>query len=198
MRFSDGTIYGIVHAPHDEWLLTRLPSGVGGIMHLPAKGGKKVVMPDGEVFWADLASAEAFDGIPEVADAEALLAWFWSEGNARLADPVLRDDALDAVPAWPEDEATCTAALAEVLRAAGRPGGTLEILGGTAAGATARAWRLDGADLGVSAPDLKAALDAVLARLGPVFETPRLSAKARGRRSGLGAPQRGTLVLEIG
>jgi len=198
MRFSDGTIYGIVHAPYDEWLLIRQPNGVGGILHLPAKGGRKVIMPDGEVFRADLDSAEAFDGIPEVADGEALLAWFWAEGNARLADPILRDDALDAVPVWPEDEAACTAALAEVLRAAGRPGGTLEILGGTAAGGAARAWRLDGVDLGASAPDLKAALDVVLARLGPIFETPRLSAKARGRRSGLGAPQRGILTLEIG
>lgn len=187
-----------MHAPRDEWLLTRLPGGVGGLLHLPARGGKAVRMPDGEVFRADLASAEAFDGIPEVADGEALLAWFWGEGNARLPDPILRDDVLSADPAWPEDEAACVAALSEALRAAGRPSGALLVLAGTAAGAPARAWRLDGADLGAVDPALKGAFDAVLARLGPRLEVPRLSAGAKGRRSGLGPLQRAEIEIALG
>jgi hypothetical protein len=197
MRFPEGTIYGIVHAPHDEWLLTRLPSGIGGLMHLPAKGGKTVRMPDGETFRADLSSAEAFDGMPEVTSAEELLDWFWREGNARLQDPVLRDDVLSADPAWPEGEAACIAALSAALRAAGRGAGTLEVLAGTAAGAPARAWRLDGVDLAASDPALKAVFDGILARLGPTLEVPRLSAKAKGRRSGLGPLQRAELRLSL-
>jgi hypothetical protein len=210
MRFLKGTIYGIVHALHDAWLLARLPSGVGSMMHSPTKSGKMVWMPGGEIFRADPSYAEAFDGMLAVASAEELLYWFWRKGtracrirfyattsSRRILPGDLDRQGRLVPPDCPEDEAACITALSPALHTSRRSVDTLEALTGIIAGAPARVWRLDGVDLGASDSALKAIFDEILTRLRPTLEIRRPPAKAKGRCSGLGLLQRTELRLPL-
>jgi hydroxyethylthiazole kinase len=155
MRVPAGTICGIVHAPHDERLLTRLPGGIGSAMCLPAQAAGRCGGPTARPSARIRPPPRLFDGRPAVASAEEMLDRFWREGSARRQDPVLRDDVLAAGPAWLEGEAACPTALSAAVRAAGRGAGDPEGFGRRPrAGVAAGRGRLGASDLVLKAIDL--------------------------------------------